>query len=83
MSDTKLCLAVSNLTFCVWRMNSSQPEDPAFQHLSHTNHGPSVVVASYIFLTVSLATVITRLITRFNVARKLVTDDWLIITSMV
>lgn len=62
---------------------STEPETPAFQQLTADNHGPTVVVVSYILLVTTVIVVITRLITRLKVTRKLAIDDYLIIASVI
>ena len=64
-------------------MDVHGPQHPAFQQLTTNNHGPAVVVVSYILLVVAIAPVMTRLITRFKAAKELVNDDWTILGSMV
>lgn len=62
-------------------MSSGEPQTPAFQQLTADNHGPAVIVASYIFLVTTVVVVLTRLITRFQVTRTFSTDDYLISAS--
>ena len=64
-------------------MDTHDPQYPAFQQLTYKNHGPAVVVASYVLLVVAVAPVMTRLITRLKAAKELVNDDWMILGSMV
>ena len=64
-------------------MDVHDPQYPAFQQLTSSNHGPAVVVVSYILLVVAVASVMTRLITRFKAAKELGSDDWTILGSMV
>lgn len=62
-------------------MSEEEPQAPAFQQLTANNHGPAVVVASYIFLAITVIVVFTRLITRFQITRELAVDDYLISAS--
>lgn len=55
-----------------------EPENPPFAQLTPNNHGPIIIVSSYIFLALSFITVITRCGNRYRVLRKLAWDDWLI-----
>lgn len=58
-------------------------QTPAFQQLTADNRGPAVIVASYIFLVISVIVVLTRLVTRFKVGRKFAVDDHLAFASTV
>lgn len=60
---------------------STEPQSPAFQQLTADNHGPTVVVVSYILLITSVIVVITRLVTRLKVTRKLAIDDYMIVAA--
>lgn len=59
-------------------MSGTEPENPPFAELTANNHGPVIIVATYIFLALSFITVVTRCFNRFRVLRKLALDDWLI-----
>lgn len=61
----------------------TSPQSPAFQQLTADNRGPVVIVASYIFLVISVIVVFTRLITRFQISRRFASDDYCIIASTV
>lgn len=63
--------------------SETAPQTPAFQELTAENRGPVVIVASYIFLVITVIVVFTRLITRFRVSRRLVIDDGLALASTV
>lgn len=60
---------------------STEPQSPAFQQLTADNHGPAVVVVSYILLVISVIVVITRLVTRLKVTRRIAVDDYLIVAA--
>lgn len=62
-------------------MTGTEPANPPFAQLTANNHGPVIIVASYIFLALSFITVLTRCWNRFRVLRKLAWDDWLIAIS--
>lgn len=61
--------------------SETAPQTPAFQQLTAENRGPVVIVASYIFLVITVIVVFTRLITRFKVSRRLAIDDGLALAS--
>lgn len=63
--------------------SETTPQTPAFQELTPENRGPVVIVASYIFLVITVIVVLTRLVTRFKVARRFVIDDALALASTV
>ena len=63
--------------------SDTAPQSPAFQELTAENRGPVVIVASYIFLVITVIVVFTRLITRFKIGRRLVLDDALALASTV
>lgn len=75
---------ISNTSETLAKMSSeTAPQNPAFQELTADNRGPVVIVASYIFLVITVIVVLTRLITRFKVSRRLVIDDGLALASTV
>jgi hypothetical protein len=54
------------------------PPNPPFAELTENNRGPAVIVATYIFYSLSFITVLTRCWNRFQVLHKLGWDDWII-----
>ena len=56
---------------------------PAFQQITPNNHGPWVVVTSYIFIPLTILVVIIRLATRYQITRMINLNDYLIVGSTV
>lgn len=61
-------------------MDAPIPQDPAFQQLTSNNHGPVVVVLSWMLLFIAFLVILIRLIIRGKAAEL---DDWTILVSMV
>lgn len=63
--------------------DSTDPTSPAFAPFNKNDHGAVVIVASYIFLIISLLAIIVKLWTRWQTTRKLIWNDYLMSTAAV
>jgi hypothetical protein len=59
------------------------PEYPPFQHLTATNRGPAVVVATYIYLVIAWMTVLVQLWMKVATSRKLTLNDTTMIVAIL
>lgn len=56
---------------------------PPFAQLSETDHGPIIIVATFILLIISFLAVAVKLWTRISTARRFVATDWTMILAIV
>ncbi|KAF2718477.1 hypothetical protein K431DRAFT_230852 [Polychaeton citri CBS 116435] len=62
---------------------TTEQTSPAFQRLSKKNHGPLIIIVTYVLLICSCLAVSIKVWTRLSTARKLITTDWAMIAGMI
>jgi hypothetical protein len=76
-------LTLSVVTGNMSDSDSSSVTHAPFQHLTADNHGPVIIVTTFIFLLISILAVIVKIWTRLATTRKLASTDYTILLSTV
>lgn len=63
--------------------SSGDVMSPAFQQVTPNNHGPWVIVTSYIFIPLTMLVVAIRLVSRYKITRVINLNDYLIVVATV
>jgi len=62
---------------------SNEGSSAPFALLSNSDHGPLIIVTTYILLITSCLAVFVKIWTRLSTTKKLVATDWVMLTGLV